>query len=81
VPDLNKFVDWVREGKNRRNVTITIGSPSDKDELRIWAYDYDWEAGQHVTSVEEIDLEKAYREKMKRQFEEAKKYLEKEKSA
>lgn len=54
--DLNQFIDWVKNGEARRSATIEIGDPTNKEHLRIWAYDYDLGVGQSVQSVDEIDL-------------------------
>jgi len=54
--DYKAFEDWVK-AKPRRHCAIDIGSPSDNQYVRVWVYDYDLMVGQHVTSVEEIDLE------------------------
>jgi hypothetical protein len=57
--DLNQFSRWAAE-KPRRSVTIEIGDPCNNEYLNIYAYDYDLSTGQHVTSVEEIDLDAKY---------------------
>jgi hypothetical protein len=52
--DLNSFVEWVREKKNRY-ISIVIGAPDNNDKIKIWAYDYSLSTGQYVDSVGEID--------------------------
>lgn len=73
--DLNQFMQWQKEGK-RRSVSIELGEPMNRDSMSIWVYDYDLSVGQHVTSVDEIDLERIKEEedfaqyfKLKKKFE------------
>ena len=64
--DLNKFVEWAKE-KDTRIVSIEIGeyvyNPANlfyrwgiKRGIKIWVYDTDICEGQHVMSVDEINL-------------------------
>lgn len=53
--DLNQFAKWQSEGKDR-SVTIELTKNVEKG-CKIWAYDYKLQIGQHVQSVDEIDLE------------------------
>lgn len=55
--DLNKFQEWVKEGKGRRHASITMGEPGDSNHIRIFVYDYSLQDGQSVNSVEEINIE------------------------
>lgn len=78
--DLNKFIEWVEE-KSTRSVSIEIGegvyNPANNDwGIKIWAYDAAIREGQHVISVDDIDLEaqkerfeREQYEKLKRKFE------------
>ena len=80
--DLNKFMDWVKE-KGTRSVSIEIGegvynpaNPNHRRGIKIWVYDTDICEGQHVMSVDDIDLEaqkerfeREQYEKLKRKFE------------
>ncbi|MDD5018070.1 MAG: hypothetical protein PHO15_08245 [Eubacteriales bacterium] len=62
--DLNSFVEWVREKKNRY-ISIEIGASDNNDKIKVWAYDYGLQAGQFVDSVSEIDLEKRHLDDLK----------------
>lgn len=73
--DLNQFVKWQKQDKNR-SVTIKIGDEPRTHDIDIYVYDYRLMAGQRVKSVDEIDLEaeklkreKAEFERLKRKFE------------
>ena len=55
---LNQFYQWQQE-KEGRSVTIKIGECLEPNKLKVWVYDYKLGAGQHVTSLDEIDLEAA----------------------
>ena len=80
--DLNKFIEWAKE-KDTRRVSIEIGenvyNPANTDHrwgIKIWVYDTDICEGQHVMSVDDIDLEaqkerfeREQYEKLKRKFE------------
>lgn len=59
--DLNKFIEWAEE-KSTRSVSIEIGNDvynpaNDRWGIKIWVYDTDICEGQHVMSVDEINLE------------------------
>lgn len=56
---IEDFQKWVSEGKDR-DAEIKIS----KDEIRIWVWDGELTCGQFVKSVEEIDLEKRFEEKL-----------------
>lgn len=80
--DLNKFVEWAKE-KDTRIVSIEIGenvynpaNPNHRWGIKIWVYDAAIREGQHVISVDDIDLEaqkerfeREQYEKLKRKFE------------
>ncbi len=70
--DLNQFIAW-QQAKPRRRIEIAFGTVDDDNGVSVWAFDYNLKEGQYVTSVEEIDLEKAYRENLSRKVEEARK--------
>jgi len=78
--DLNSFVEWVREKKNRY-ISIEIGAPDNNDKIKIWAYDYSLSTGQYVDSVGEIDLEKRHLDDLKAKADEYNQALKKEKAA
>jgi hypothetical protein len=46
---------WVKKGN--RSINIEIGKPADNEYFSMWAYDYDLMEGQHVDSIEEINIE------------------------
>ena len=78
--DLNKFIDWVGE-KSTRRVSIEIGkdvyNPASKGlpikrGISIWVYDTDIGEGQHVMSVDDIDLEGEKERREKEQYEKLK---------
>jgi len=69
--DIEAFEKWVMEPGHRRAVKIEIGSVSDPEYRRIWVYDFDLSAGQHVTSVEEINLVEAMRQEIEQRVERA----------
>jgi len=68
VEDLNKFREWQRQEVGR-NVSIEIGGPCDPNEIKIWCYNFRLEVGQHVQSVDEIDLEAEKEREERRQYE------------
>jgi len=74
--DLNPFQEWVRES-GCRTVTIELGDATTSDYVKIWVYDYNMGVGQHVTSVDEIDLDAQYELCLKAQIESATKKLAK----
>ena len=74
---LQEFINWVRQGN--RNVQIDIGQPYNNTYLSIWVFDFDLKAGQHVNSVEEIDLEKKSADKERIEYLRLKKKFEGEK--
>lgn len=63
--DLNPFIEWQAEKKESRSVDIKVG----KDRVSVWAYDHVLMEGQHVKSVDEIDLEGKKAENEKAQLE------------
>jgi len=66
--DLNQFYQWQQEEKSR-TVTIKIGEFGEPEKLKVWVYDYKLDAGQHVTSVDEIDLEAEKERRERAEFE------------
>lgn len=77
--DLNQFLEWQRQDKNRV-VTIEIGVRSNSEEIHVWVYDYKLQVGQIVKSVDEIDLEAEKAKEEKAVFERLKKKFEDKKS-
>ena len=73
---LEDFRQWVLEGKGRRSVTIEIGQPYNEDYFRIFVYDYDLGVGQHVTCIEEIDLEAKLRKSLEYEIQRLEKLVE-----
>lgn len=55
--DLNQFVEWAKQNPSTRTVDIHINSSTRSDFITVWVYDKALQAGQHVKSVEEINLE------------------------
>ena len=73
--DLNSFIMWQGE-KSTRSVTIRVGDTPGTTTINVFVYDYDLHTGQHVSSVEEIDLmgekehqERAEYEALKKKYE------------
>ena len=66
---MDKFKEWVKDGEGRRSVTINIGGPSNPDYFNIFAYDYSLCVGQHVKSVEEINLTAEKEKRDREEFE------------
>jgi hypothetical protein len=73
--DLNKFVEWAK-AKDTRRVSIEIGenvynpaNPNHRWGIKIWVYDTDICEGQHVMSVDEINLEGKKERREKEQYE------------
>ena len=66
--NLNDFIKWQSERPASRSFEIKSepARHGKKASLRAWVYDYDLMIGQHVHSVEEIDLA-AHREKEERE--------------
>jgi hypothetical protein len=60
--DIKAFRKWQQTGM--RTVSITLGQAGDKEYIRIWAYDYGLMIGQHVESVDEIDLDKVAKKEL-----------------
>ena len=73
--DLNQFVKWQKIHPSSE-VTIEIGKQPGTHEITIWVYDYTLMAGQHVKSVDEIDLQKKRDKEDRRKYEELKKKFE-----
>lgn len=73
--DLNKFVEWQKEHKNC-SVSLEIGKEPRTNEIKIWVYDYDLMVGQHVTSVDEINLQSKKDNEDREIYEELKKKFE-----
>ena len=72
--DLNSFYTWQQQDPDMRHVQITI---EHNNKPKVWVYDFTLMAGQHVKSVDEINLvgvrearEKAEYERLKAKFEE-----------
>jgi hypothetical protein len=61
MSDLNQFREWVK-AKPERAVKIDLGEPGDNTYEKIWVFDYSLMAGQHVSNIDEIDLEKVKQE-------------------
>lgn len=74
--DLNQFLEWQRAEKGR-TVSIELGHPRNQKHIKVWAYDYDLATGQHVQSVDEIDLEAEKGKEEKAQYERLKKKFDK----
>jgi hypothetical protein len=55
---------WVKEGN--RSIKIEIGEVGNNEYFSFWAFDYDLMEGQHVNSIEEINIE-AVKEKADRE--------------
>jgi len=70
--ELNQFIDWQKEQPKSRHVDIKI-TPW---ETKIWAYDEKLQVGQHVKSVDEIDLESKKEQEDKAKYEALKKIFE-----
>lgn len=69
--DLNQFIDWVEERPQTRMVNIEINNCARSKDLSVWVYDYELRTGQHVESVEEIDLLARKGEFLKQEIEDA----------
>ena len=79
MADLNEFVEWSRENPGCK-VNIKIGGYEEGDAgvvERVWVFSGRLMTGQHVTSVDEIDLEAAHREGMERKKQEVDEYFQK----
>lgn len=78
MSDLNKFIEWSRNNP-RCSVNIEIGGQKKEDTgkvKKIWVYNFALETGQHVSSVEEIDIETEYKKDMERKKREVDKYFQ-----
>jgi len=73
--ELNQFIKWQGE-KAGRCVDIEIGKSPYTNDISMWVYDYDLLVGQHVTTVEEIDLEGKKQLQEQEQYEQLKKKFE-----
>jgi len=78
MPDLNKFVEWVKKDPGVRTVDIKIGGYCNAKNIKIWVYDFMLACGQYVASVDEICLEqkkeaeeRANYESLKQKYEQA----------
>ena len=70
--DLNKFIEYQKEHPYC-HVRIDIGEIPGTNMINIWVYDYNLMIGQHVNSVEEIDLQTKKDKEDKKKLEELKK--------
>ncbi len=68
VVNLNDFLTWQQEAPDRRRVTIEMGSLSHKEQVKIWCYDWELKTGQHVSTVDEIDLEAKRKEEDQKEY-------------
>ena len=75
--DLNEFIEWSRNNPWCQ-VDIQIGGYHRKDagKFKIWVYSYNLQAGQYVSSVDEIDLEAEYKKDMERKKREVENYFQ-----
>lgn len=65
LEDLKK---WVLEGDGHRSVNIKVGRAGDAQYFEVFVYDYKMMTGQHITKVEEIDLETELKRSLERQI-------------
>lgn len=67
--DLNQFVEWAKQNPKTRTVDIHINSLTHPNFITVWVYDSKLQIGQHVKTVEEIDLVARAAEKEMLEFE------------
>ena len=77
--DLNEFVEW---SKNNPGCCVDIkigGYRTDEAGVveSVWVFSGELMTGQHVTSIDEIDLEAEHRRKMESQKQEIEEYFRK----
>lgn len=56
--EYDKMLQWVKEGRGNRTISIEIGRTGDDSFLRKWAYDFNLKVGQHFNNIDDVDLEK-----------------------
>lgn len=56
--ELERFKQWVVNGKGTRTVEMKIGGPGEASLIKIWVYDFEIGEGQHIKSIDDINLEK-----------------------
>ncbi len=67
--NLNDFLTWQQEAPDKRKVSIEIGNLSKYEEqIKIWVYDWELKTGQHVSTVDEIDLEAKRKEEDQKEY-------------
>jgi len=76
MTDIDKFAEWSKDNPYC-TITITIGGYSKKDagNVRIFVYNSKLDVGQVVTSVDEIDINAEYEERMKQKKQEVEEYF------
>lgn len=72
MDDLTALREWVKAGKGKRTVEIKIGDINDSLHMNIWAYDYEFQEGQFVNSVKDINLERKKLDDEKKLYEKLK---------
>ncbi len=76
MSDLNKFIDWANQGKNRK-VKIELES-NKKPFIYVWDFDVAGFNCQPVSSINEIDLEATAAKERRAQYERLKAEFESE---
>jgi hypothetical protein len=66
IENMTSLIRWQSEKPERRSVEFELAPERFGKPGTAWVYDYDLMVGQHVHSVEEIDLA-AHREKEERE--------------
>jgi len=60
INSIEDLKQWVQQGS--RSVNIEIGELNKPDHFRVWAYDYELQAGQDIRELPaEIDIKQAAR--------------------
>lgn len=81
IVDLNQFIEWQAAEKGRSvsiEITRKTWPDDDKNEIRVWVYNYVLQVGQHVNDVSEIDLPATFEAAEREKYEALKKKFEPE---
>lgn len=66
--DFERLMEW-QKAKVGRTFDIKVGEPSYHSSFKVWVYDYNMQTGQHIDSVDEINLAAVKEEEERKQLE------------
>jgi len=68
VMDLNKFLEWAKQGHRSIDIKL-VCRHGEITKKKVWVFDYHLLQGQHVESVDEIDIESVTAAREKAEYE------------